>query len=164
MNIRHATPEDLPDLRELRNWYIANSNATFDVAPLSAEAMQAWFSQFGRGPHRLLVAEQAGGLLGYCSSQRYRAHPAFDTTVETSIYAHPQAARRGVGSALYQALFEGLAGQGLHRAVVGIALPNAASLRLHEKFGFRPVGVFSEYATEHGQFISSQWLERGLSA
>jgi phosphinothricin acetyltransferase len=162
MRVRSAAPEDLTPLMELRNWYVANSLATFDETPLSLAAMDAWFSQFGMGPHRLLVAEHQGQMLGYCSSQQYRAHPAFDKTVETSIYVHAESSRSGIGSALYSELFQALVGQGLHRAVVGIALPNEASVRLHEKFGFRSVGVFSEYASKHGQFISSQWLERNL--
>jgi phosphinothricin acetyltransferase len=162
MKIRAATADDLPPLMELRNWYVAHSNATFDEAPLALADVQGWFSQFGARAHRLLVAEQAGTLLGYCSSQPYRSHPAFSKTVETSIYVQPQSGGHGVGSALYTELFRSIAGEGLHRAVAGIALPNEASLRLHEKFGFRRVGVFSEYAVKHGRFISSQWLERSL--
>lgn len=162
MRIRSATPDDVVPLLELRNWYIANSFATFDEAPLSLAAMHSWFSQFDRGPYRLLVAENRLGLLGYCSSQLYRAHPAFSKTVETSIYVNAEFGRSGVGSALYGELFRLLSGENLHRAVVGIALPNQASIRLHEKFGFRSVGVFSEYAHKRGRFISSQWMERNL--
>jgi phosphinothricin acetyltransferase len=162
MRVRPATSDDLLPLMELRNWYVANSVATFDEVPLSLANMQAWFPQFGPGPHRLLVAEHEGRLLGYCSSQQYRIHPAFSKTIETSIYVQPESARSGIGSALYGELFQSLVGQGLHRALVGIALPNDASIHLHEKFGFRKVGVFSEYASKRGQFISSQWLERSL--
>lgn len=166
MNIRPATPDDLAPLLELRNWYVENSFATFDEAPLTLAQISQWFSQFGpTGPHRLLVAEeQQGPLLGYCSSQPYRSHPAFARTIETSIYIRAGAVRSGLGSALYTALFdEALADEGLHRAVVGIALPNEASVRLHQKFGFQPVGVFNEYACKRGQFISSQWMERRFS-
>lgn len=162
MRVRSATLEDLVPLMALRNWYVENSNATFDESPLSEPAMQAWFSQFGQGPHRLLVAEHQGRLLGYCSSQQYRSHPAFLKTIETSIYVQPGSGGGGIGSALYEALFQAIAEQGLHRAVVGIALPNEASVRLHERFGFRSIGVFSEYACKRGQFISSQWMERNL--
>ncbi|MBA4344230.1 MAG: GNAT family N-acetyltransferase [Methylibium sp.] len=166
MNIRPATPDDLAPLLELRNWYVENSFATFDEAPLTLAQISQWFSQFSpTGPHRLLVAEeQQGQLLGYCSSQPYRSHPAFAKTIETSIYIRAGAVRSGLGSALYTALFdEALADEDLHRAVVGIALPNEASVRLHQKFGFQPVGVFNEYACKRGQFISSQWMERRFS-
>lgn len=161
--IGDACPADAGALMALRNHFIAHSLATFDEVPLSLAAVHAWMGGFGPdGPHRLLVARDGGRLLGWCSSQSCRAHPAFARTIETSIYVAPDAGGRGVGSALYGRLFEALAGQGLHRAVVGIALPNEASVRLHARFGFRTVGVFDEYAHKHGCAISSQWMQRAL--
>jgi phosphinothricin acetyltransferase len=165
LDIASARADDAADLLALRNHYVAHSFATFDEAPLTPAAVQAWMAGFADvGPHRLLVARDGARLLGYCSSQPYRAHPAFARTIETSIYVAPDAGRLGVGSALYARLFSELAGQGLHRAVVGIALPNEASLRLHARFGFRTVGVFDEYAHKHGRAISSQWLQRAMDA
>ena len=163
MNIRPAENTDIDALRELRNYYIANSYATFDEEPLAREAVESWFTSFSSdGPYRLLVAHENDQLLGYCTSQMYRTHPAFKRTIETSISVAAEAGRGGIGSALYARLFEVLRGQDLHRAVVGIALPNEASVRLHSKFGFKAVGVFSEYAQKNGRFISSQWMERTL--
>jgi phosphinothricin acetyltransferase len=148
---------------ELRNHYVAHSFATFDEQPLSHAFVESWIASFGpQGPHQLLVAEAPGQLLGYCSSQAYRTHPAFARTIETSVYIAPEAGRRGVGSALYERLFQLLRGQPLHRAVVGIALPNDASIRLHQKFGYTPVGVFTDYAVKNGRYISSHWMERAL--
>ena len=161
--IRPARAGDEHALLALRNHYIAHSFATFDEAPLTLAAVQQWMAGFAAtGPHRLLVARGGARLLGFCSSQPYRAHPAFARTIETSIYVDPQAAGTGVGSALYECLFAELAGEGLHRAVVGIALPNEASIRLHARVGFRPVGVFDEYAHKHGRAISSQWMQRAM--
>jgi len=161
LDIAPALDSDADALLALRNHFIAHSFATFDETPLSPAAVRTWMAGFGPdGCHRLLVAREGGGLLGYCSSQPYRAHPAFSRTVETSIYVMPEAAGRGVGSALYERLFALLDQQPLHRAVVGIALPNDASIRLHGRFGFRPVGVFDEYAHKNGRPISSQWMQR----
>jgi len=165
LHIVPARAADAADLLALRNHYIAHSFATFDEAPLTLAAVQAWMAAFAdAGPHRLLVARDGPRLLGYCSSQAYRAHPAFSRTIETSVYVAPDAAGTGVGAALYGWLFEDLAGADLHRAVVGIALPNPASSRLHERFGFRTVGVFDEYAHKHGRAISSQWMQRAMDA
>jgi phosphinothricin acetyltransferase len=69
---------------------------------------------------------------------------------------------RRVGTSLYRELFESIATEGLHRAVVGIALPNDASVRLHKKLGFLEVGVFDEYASKNGEYISSLWMQRSL--
>lgn len=163
MIIKAAEIDDLEALQQLRNHYIAHSFATFDDELLSREAVRLWFATFRtEGPHRLLVAYENERLLGFCTSQPYRAHPAFRRTVETSIYVALGNARGGIGSALYTRLFELLKHQDLHRAVVGIALPNEASVRLHSKFGYKAVGVFSEYAQTRGCFISSQWMERAL--
>jgi phosphinothricin acetyltransferase len=163
VNIAPAAARDDVALLALRNHYIAHSYATFDEAPLTLDGVRQWRSGFAAtGPHRLLVACEGAALLGFCSSQAYRAHPAFARTIETSIYVAPDAAGRGVGSVLYERLFADLAGEGLHRAVVGIALPNEASIRLHARFGFRPVGVFDEYAHKHGRAVSSQWMQRAM--
>ncbi|WP_293501625.1 GNAT family N-acetyltransferase [Roseateles sp.] len=163
VEIRHAGAADVLALLELRNHYVANSFATFDEAPHTAEFIGIWVSSFNpEGPYQLLVAYANGELLGFCSSQPYRTHPAFRHTIETSVYVGPGGGGRGVGSALYAHLFRSLQSHRLHRAVVGIALPNEASVRLHEKFGYTKVGVFNEYAVKNGQYISSQWMERAL--
>jgi phosphinothricin acetyltransferase len=163
LEIEYAGAEDVDALMQLRNHHVLHSHATFDETPLSRQDIVEWMARFrADGPHRLLVGRRGGRLLGFCSSQAYRPHPAFARTIETSIYVDPGAGRGGIGSRLYAALFERLAGEALHRAVVGIALPNDASIALHAKFGFRPVGVFDEYACKNGRFISSQWMERRL--
>jgi phosphinothricin acetyltransferase len=161
--VEAARPGDAAALQALRNHYIAHSHAVFDETPLGLEAVADWMARFSAtGPHRLLVAHDGERLLGWCSSQPYRAGPAFARTIELSVYVAPDAGRRGVGSALYGALLPALAGHGLHRAVVGIALPNEASVRLHARFGFRTVGVFDEYAHKNGRAISSQWMQRAM--
>ena len=163
MIVEPARDSDAGDLLALRNHYVAHSFATFDEAPLALPALRDWMAGFaGAGPHRLLVARDGGRLRGWCSSQPYRAHPAFARTVETSVYVAPDAGGTGVGSALYARLFAELAGLGLHHAVVGIALPNEASVRLHARFGFRAVGVFDEYAHKHGRAISSHGMQRSV--
>lgn len=163
MIIRPADTTDLDSLHSLRNHYIAHSYATFDEDLMSKEAVNAWMGLFSRsGPHRLYVAADSGQLLGFAGSQSYRHHPAFRKTIETSIYVAPEALGRGVGSALYEALFKELSGEDLHCAVVGIALPNEASVRLHLKAGFTEVGTFAEYALKHGRYVSSIWMQRAL--
>jgi phosphinothricin acetyltransferase len=163
LQVRLAQAGDAQALMDLRNHYVATSSATFDELPMTIDSTVAWMARFeDRGPYRLLVAVQANRLLGFASSQRYRDHPAFDKTVETSVYVNAGVAAKGVGSALYSALFEHLGQQTLHRAVVGIALPNEASVALHRKFRFTTVGVFDEYACKNGRYISSVWMQRPL--
>jgi len=87
-------------------------------------------------------------------------HNTFDATVETSIYLDVARRRRGLGTALYFALFQRLAQQPVHVALAAVALPNEASLALHRKLGFETVGTFRNYARKHGEWISSTWLQR----
>lgn len=163
MEIRAAVEQDLPELVRIRNCYVEPSNATFNTVAHTVASLTPWLARFAHtGPHRLLVAAEPGTLLGHCSSQSYRPGPAFALTVETSVYVDPERTASGVGKGLYAELFERLKDESLHRAVVGIALPNDASVRLHEKFGFREIGVFDEYAIKNGQFISSVWMQKSL--
>jgi len=161
--VRPANRSDLSRLVAIYNHYVEHSIATFDTTPTSVEDRAAWFETFSdTGPHRLLVASEDGRVLGCASSGPYRAHPAFGRTVEVSVYIDPEIRATGVGSALYGALFDELRTQEVHLAVAGIALPNDASVALHRKFGFTDVGVFEEYATKHGVYISSLWMQRRL--
>ncbi|MGE3728727.1 MAG: N-acetyltransferase family protein [Candidatus Sericytochromatia bacterium] len=159
--IRPASHADLEALAEIYNHYVFHSHATFDTEPLQFEARQRWLNKYAKtGPYRLWLAERGHQILGFASSNPYRDHPAFCQTVETSIYLAPTCQGQGVGSALYTRLFESLADQGLHRAIAGIALPNPASVALHQKFGFSEVGTFDEYACKNGVFISSIWMQK----
>jgi phosphinothricin acetyltransferase len=162
--IRAATLDDLEALTQIYNHYIVHSAITFDLHPLTVAERRAWFDDHAdSGPHRLLaVADEHGKCVGYASSSRWRPKPAYNTTVEVSAYCHPDACGRGYGTALYQALFGALEQEDVHTIVAGISLPNAASLSLHERFGFRSVGVFHAVGRKFGNFWDVAWLERPL--
>jgi phosphinothricin acetyltransferase len=160
--IRTATVDDLEALTEIYNYYIVHSAITFDLHPFTAAERRAWFEgHTGSGPHRLVVAaDEDGTCVGYASSSRWRPKPAYDTTVEVSVYCHPDARGRGVGTALYRTLFGALEREDVQTLVAGVSLPNAASLSLHERFGFRPVGVFHAVGRKFDTFWDVAWFER----
>lgn len=161
--IRAAQGPDLPRLTAIYNHYVEHGPVTFDVRPFPVEARREWFEQFGAdGPYRLLVAEEKGEVVGYAGSMRFRPKPAYETSVETTVYLAPEHGGRGTGSRLYDALFEALRGQDLHRAYAGITLPNAPSVRLHERFGFRRAGLFAEVGRKHGRYWDVAWYEKAL--
>ena len=164
LDIRPAEAADLPALVEIFNHYVANGHVTFATEPHTVESRRSWFESYGDGPHQLLVGESSGGIVGCTYSSRYRPGPAFDATVETSIYLHPERRGKGTGSRLYAALLERLAEQPVHLAVAGVALPNPASIALHKRMGFEEVGTFKEYARKHGEWISSTWFQRRIRA
>ncbi|MGA8299164.1 MAG: N-acetyltransferase family protein [Terriglobales bacterium] len=161
VKIRPAERRDLPRLTEIYNYYVIHTPVTFDIEPYTVEGREAWFAQFRpTGRHRLLVAEGAEGIVGYAGTTRFRPKAAYDTTVETTIYCAPEAAGKGIGRQLYARLFETLRGEDIHRFVAGYALPNPATAAIHEKFGFRVVGVFSECGRKFGKYWDVCWTER----
>ena len=162
--IRPATLDDLEGLTEIYNHYVVHSAITFDLQPFTAAERRAWFDDHtGSGPHRLLVAaDKHGKCVGYASSSRWRPKAAYNTTVEVSVYCHPEACGRGCGTALYTALFAMLDPENVQTIVAGVSLPNPASLALHERFGFRPVGVFHAVGRKFDKFWDVAWFERPL--
>ena len=162
--IRAATLDDLPALTGIYNHYILNTPITFDVQAFTADERRAWFDHHQTsGPYRLLVAtDTAGTCVGYASTSRWRPKPAYGATVESSVYCHPGAVGKGCGTALYAALFAALEREDVHVIVAGLTLPNPASLALHEKFGFQPVGVFHAVGRKFDKYWDVAWFERPL--
>jgi phosphinothricin acetyltransferase len=161
--VRGAESGDLPALTDLYNHYVRTSPATFDLEPASLDSRRQWMNRYaGSGPHRLLVAIDEGELAGYATSGKFREKPGYLTSVETTVYVHPERHARGIGSRLYAALFSALANEDVHRAYAVIVLPNPASIALHEKFGFQPVGLFREAGRKFGRYWDARWFERPL--
>jgi phosphinothricin acetyltransferase len=159
--VRNAIVSDLPQIIEIRNYYILNTKALFETEPSSFQERLSWFNRYkNQGPYQIWVADLDDKILGYAFSSPYRAGDYFDRTIETSIYLHPEAKGQGIGSLLYTHLFEELKNENLVTAVAGIALPNEASVALHKKFGFQEVGIFKNYAEKNGKLISSLWLQK----
>jgi phosphinothricin acetyltransferase len=163
VRIRPAAEADLPRLTEIYNHYVVHTPVTFDIEPYTVEKRAIWFSQFRlTGRYRLVVAEENSMVVGYAGTTRFRPKPAYDTTVETTIYCGPNLVSRRIGTKLYTALFEAIAGEDIHRIVAGYALPNPASAALHARFGFKPVAVFSENGRKFGRYWDVAWVERPL--
>lgn len=161
--IRPAESADAAPLTEIYDHYVRHTAITFDVEPWTLAQRAEWLRAFSpTGRHRIVVAEESGRVLGWACTRRFREKAAYDTTVESSIYLAPDAVGRGVGSALYGALFDALPGAGVHRVIAGITLPNDASSALHTRFGFQPVGVMREVGFKLGRYWDVLWMERAL--
>jgi phosphinothricin acetyltransferase len=161
--VRPAAEGDLARLSDIYNHYVLNSQATFDIEPRTDEQRRAWFAHYSTaGPYRLLVAVDDGSVCGYATSSPFRERAAYATSVETSVYCDPEHLGRGVGSALYARLFEEIAREDLHRAYAGISLPNDASIRLHERFGFTKIGEYTEVGRKFGRYWNVVWYEKRL--
>ncbi|NND44178.1 MAG: N-acetyltransferase [Xanthomonadales bacterium] len=158
-----ARPGDLPALLGILNHYIATDHCTFDTVPWRPEQKQTWFEACDNsGPYQLWVAREGPDLLGYAHSNRWRPKQAYDITVETTVYVHPDHLGRGLGRALLGHLLEQLIEQRLHSAVAGIAQPNPASNELHRKLGFREVGTYREVGFKFGRHWDVTWFQKIL--
>ncbi|WSQ09847.1 GNAT family N-acetyltransferase [Streptomyces sp. NBC_01231] len=169
VQVRPGVEGDLDALTDLYNHYVRETPITFDTAIFTPEERRPWLlSHPEDGPHRLMVATEAGSpgtsqeILGYATSSAFRPKPAYATSVEVTVYLAPRARGRGVGTLLYKALFEALADEDVHRAYAGIAQPNEASTRLHERFGFRHVGTYREVGRKFGRYWDVAWFEKEL--
>lgn len=165
VQVRPGAEADLDALTDIYNHYVRETPITFDIAVFTSEERRPWLlSHPEDGPYRLMVATDGDTqeILGYATSSPYRAKHAYATSVEVTVYLAPHAGRRGIGTLLYQRLFEALADEDLHRAYAGIALPNEASTRLHERFGFRHLGTHREVGRKFGRYWDVAWYEKEL--
>jgi phosphinothricin acetyltransferase len=159
--VRAAVSDDLPALTDIYNHYVRTSPATFHLEPVSLEDRREWMGRYAdTGRHRLLVATAGDAIAGYATSGKLREKPGYLPSVETTVYVHPDRQKRGVGARLYDALFAALAGEDVHRAYAAIVLPNPASVALHTRFGFAPVGMYREAGRKFGRYWDVQWFER----
>jgi phosphinothricin acetyltransferase len=163
---RPAVLSDLSRLAEIYNHYILNTPITFNMKPFTVEGFKEWFEEHSDGKrHRLVVAVEKGDggrVIGYAGTGRFRPKEAYETTVETTIYCSPECTQRGVGTLLYRALFEVIAGEDINRIVAGVTLPNPPSVALHKRFGFRHVGTFTGNGRKFGKYWDVAWFERPL--
>ena len=111
-----------------------------------------------------LIYEHDGVIGGYAYASRFRPRPAYRWSVETSAYVHETFRERGVGLGLYQSLFAVLGAQGFANAFAGIALPNPASVRLHERTGFAPIGVYRNVGYKFDRWHDVGWWQCAIQA
>jgi len=163
LHVRPASEGDLAAINDIYNHYVLESHVTFDLEAIDMDERREWFGHYAEsGPHRLFVADEAGQVIGYASSSPFKSRPGYKSSVETSVYLAPDAIGKGSGARLYEELFKAIEGEGLHRAYAGIALPNPASVGLHEKFGFKRVALFTEPGSKFGRYWDVAWFEKPL--
>lgn len=160
--IRSATLEDAAAVCAIYNPYVAGTTISFEEAPVLADEMARRIADVGDAGLPWLVAEDGGRLVGYAYVTRWRARPAYRTSVESSVYVDAAAAGRGTGTLLYRTLLDELRGRDVHMVIGGIALPNERSVALHERLGFRKVAHFSEVGRKFGGWVDVGYWELRL--
>jgi phosphinothricin acetyltransferase len=156
MILRAATPDDAAALSVLYAPYVADSFVSFETEPPDAAEMRRRIVG-GGDLYPWLVAEEAGEVLGYAYASAFRPREAYRFAVETTVYCHRAGEHGGIGTRLYRTLLAIVREQGFTQAIGAISLPNAASVGLHEKLGFRRCGTY-----ERVGFKLGAWHDVGL--
>ena len=164
MIIRPALPSDASAIAAIYSHYILNTTISFEELPVDAADIGQRMASVHIAGMPYLVVEEDGDVSGYAYATAWRARPAYRTSVETSVYLRDGTRTRGTGTLLYRALLDQLKRDGYHLAIGGIALPNAASVRLHEKLGFEKVAHFSEVGGKFGRWIDVGYWQMRLGS
>ena len=158
VHVRDAVEADLPAIAEIYAYESLNTYSTFET---EERPLQAWRHKL-HGHYPFLVAEDDGSVLGYAYGSEFRDRPAYHLTVETSVYIQRDARGRRLGSLLYAALLDRLTSSHFHTALALIALPNDASVRLHQQAGFELVGTMREVGDKQERMIDVGVYQRML--
>jgi L-amino acid N-acyltransferase YncA len=150
--LRAVRPDDASAIAAIYNRYIAASPATFEETPTTTDEMLRRILDI-TSYLPWLVCEEQGALRGYAYAAKWKDRSAYRFTVEASVYLDPAWTGKRVGSALLGALLEELRTRGLHSVIGGISLPNAASVALVERFGFRQVSLFKDAGYKFGKWV-----------
>jgi L-amino acid N-acyltransferase YncA len=160
LRVRAAEAADADALADIYNPYIRDTIITFEETPVSAAEMARRVAEVGGHGLPWLVAEARGAVIGYAYATPWRTRHAYRFAVESTVYLAPEGSGRGIGTRLYEALFERLADAGVHAVIGGIALPNPASVALHEKLGMAKVAHLPEVGFKFGRWIDVGYWQR----
>jgi L-amino acid N-acyltransferase YncA len=161
LTIRPADPSrDAVCCAAIYRPFVTDGWVSFELDPPSPDEMARRMGEYAAA-HAWLIAERDGAVAGYAYGSPHRARAAYSSSCDVAVYVDPAAARSGIGRALYGALLPLLATK-CHAAFAGIALPNEASIGLHEACGFTPLGVYREVGWKMGGWRDVGWWQRLL--
>jgi phosphinothricin acetyltransferase len=158
--IRPAAPSDCEVIARIYNYYVRETIITFEEQEVTCAEMEARVADVMTGGLPWLVVEDAAGIAGYAYANKWKARAAYRHSVESTIYLEPTRTRMGLGRPLYEALLGALREMPIHMVIGGIALPNAASVALHERLGFVKVAHFKEVGFKFNQWIDVAYWQR----
>ena len=156
--IRDATKADARQICDIYNYYIENTNITFEVEPLLTEEIAARITRISSA-YPYLVCEKDGYVAGYAYAGPWKDRAAYLYSSEISVYLKSGSEGIGIGSALMEALLAKLRRTNLRCIISGITIPNDRSIALHEKYGFKKIGQFPQVG-----YKNAQWLDVGYWA
>ncbi len=166
--IRRATLPDCPGILAIYNEAVLTTTASYDYEPQTLEHRQAWWTARDRDRYAVFVAEERsesepGRIVGWSALNPFHDRIGYQFTAENSVYVAAERRGRGLGSLLLAPLIPAAEERGLHAIIAAIDAANEASLRLHARFGFEPVGRFRRVGYKFGRWLDVIYLERLLA-
>ncbi len=152
MKIRNATTDDADGILKIYNHYIENTEITFELTPLSVEDMTIRVSDIS-ALYPYIVCEEDGDIIGYAYLSKWKSREAYSHSLETTFYVHPGSIGRGIGRLMMKYIIDAARTMDVHALIGVIAIPNDASERLHESFGFKKVAHFPEVGHKFDKWI-----------
>lgn len=159
VGVRLAEAADMEAVCEIINHYIATTTYNFRTSPQTpGDWVAEWTRYHTRYPW--LVATTGARVVGFAHAGPWKARAAYDWCAEVTAYVAPDCARQGIGQRMYERLLALVDRQGYHTQIAVIALPNPASIAVHEAFGFRHAGTLREVGYKHGTWRNVGFWQR----
>ena len=163
MRIRDATNADIPAILAIYNDVVSSTTAIYDERPSTLPERQAWFEARRAKDFPVLVGELNGEVMGFSTFGEWRSRWGYRHTVEHSVHVRADCRRKGFGRQLIEVLFPRAAAMDVHMMIAHIDSAAAASLRLHEKLGFKSVGTFREVGKMRGGWLSVVAMQKDIA-
>ena len=160
--IRSTTPDDAEQICGIYNHYVTTTTITFEEQPVAPTEMANRIREAQSASLPWLVAGNSGEILGYAYASKWKGRAAYKFSAEVTIYVRQGLGHSGIGAQLYSQLLPALKARGMHAVIGGVALPNDASLRFHQKFGFEQVAHFKEVGFKFDRWIDVTYWQRIL--
>ena len=160
--LRLASPEDAAEIAAIYAPFCRKTAVSFEIVAPDEETIRARIRVVTDRYPWLVAVSEANVILGYAYASTHRERAAYRWSVDFTVYLAPAAKRQGIGTKLYTTLAEISRQLGYYRAFAGITLPNEASIRLHEKIGFQPIGVYRRVGFKFGKWHDVGWWSLDL--
>lgn len=169
ITIRAAVPADAAAIAAIYRHHVLGGVATFETVPPNVAEMEGRLDKVLSAGWPWLVAQDESGdgsgeLAGYAYAGQFNARQAYRHTCENSVYLRPERLRQGIGTALLRALIEAAQASGFRQMIALIVGSEAASIALHERFGFEQAGHWRSVGRKHGHWLDVMSMQRGLGS
>ncbi len=153
MNIRQCELSDSKAICDIYNHYIEHTTITFEETPVSEQIISERINSYTQNYHWIVLENTESKIVGYAYAGKWAERSAYKNTVEITVYLHHKESGKGYGSVLYKELLSILTKSGYHAVIAAIALPNDASVKLQESFGFSKVSHFKQIGRKFDRWV-----------